>query len=98
MDDYIPNRPLMWWIDDLSHEHCGLVDHPVRGWDKMPWPDNEKCYIAIDKTEYDKRVDEIQSLQSQLKKAEKVLSWYADHNNYRDHDILGYPTGIVGDE
>lgn len=69
LESYSPSRPLMWWIDDLSHEHCGLIDHPVRGWDKMPWPDNEKCYIAIDKSEYDKRVVEIESLQSQLKEA-----------------------------
>lgn len=48
-----PNFPLTWWIDDLTHESCGLVDDPQRGLEKMPWPDCEKVYLAVDKEAYD---------------------------------------------
>lgn len=41
---------------------CGLVDHPQVGLDGMPWPDNEKVYIAIDKREYDRLAKEKEKL------------------------------------
>lgn len=46
--DWKPELPLRWWVDDLSHRICGLVDHPIVGLSDMPWPDNEKVYVAID--------------------------------------------------
>lgn len=48
-----PETPLTWWIDDLTHAHCGLVDCPERGLATLPWPDDEKVYLAIDKKVYD---------------------------------------------
>lgn len=48
--DYKPSYPLRWWVDDLSHRTCGLLDHPIYGIADMPWPDNEKVYIAIDES------------------------------------------------
>jgi hypothetical protein len=52
-EPFTPSLPLTWWIDDLTHKVCGLVDDPERGLFNMPWPDCEKIYVAIDKTAYD---------------------------------------------
>jgi hypothetical protein len=50
---FTPSLPLTWWIDDLTHEVCGLVDDPERGLSKMPWPDCDKVYLAVNKEAYD---------------------------------------------
>lgn len=50
---FTPSFPLTWWIDDLSHKACGLVEDPERGLSNMPWPDCDKVYLAVDKEAYD---------------------------------------------
>jgi len=46
--DHTYAYPLRWWVDDLNHRVCGIVDDPIIGLDTIPWPDSEKVYIAID--------------------------------------------------
>jgi len=53
IENFKPSKPLTWWIDDLSHRVCGLIDDPIYGLDKLQWPDYEKVYVAVDKREYD---------------------------------------------
>lgn len=53
---FTPSLPLTWWIDDLSHRVCALQDDPVHGLAKLPWPDCEKVYLAVDKDAYDRVV------------------------------------------
>ena len=48
MKGWKPERPLRFWIDDLTGRTCAVIDHPVYGLDKLPWPDNEKAIIVID--------------------------------------------------
>lgn len=50
------------------------------------------------KQENEQLKQELERVKCDLKEAIEVISWYSDHNNYRDHEILGYPTGIVGDD
>ena len=47
--DWKMEKPYEWWVDDLTHRVCAPLHHPIVGIKDMPWPDNEKVYIAIDK-------------------------------------------------
>lgn len=68
---FTPKQPLEWWIDDLSHRVCALIDHPELGLDTLPWPDSDKVYIAIDKTEYTKVLEEAKKL---LRESKSLIS------------------------
>ena len=85
-ENYIPKKPLIWWIDDLSHEHCGLIDDPVRGWDRLPWPDNEKCYLAVDKTEYDKVVEKLKTLEQENERLKNKLGMFGAYGTDECHE------------
>lgn len=65
-----PQEPFTWWIDDLSHSVCALMDDPERGFNKIQWPDDEYVYIAIDKSFHDKKVAE---LENRIKELETSL-------------------------
>ena len=81
---FIPSKPLTWWIDDLSHEVCGLIDDPRRGLKNMPWPDCEKVYLAVDKREYDK-------LKEALEIANEAIGFYTNvTNNPKQYMRQGY--------
>lgn len=54
IENFRVSAPLTWWINDLTHRTCGLVDHPTIGLRNIPWPDCDHVYIAIDKKHYDK--------------------------------------------
>jgi hypothetical protein len=60
---FIAKTPLTWWIDDVECRVCALVDHPTLGLDKLPWPDCDKVYLAVDKTAYDKIEQENKMMQ-----------------------------------
>lgn len=72
--DFNPSLPLTWWIDDISHSVCGLVECPERGLANMPWPDCDKVYLAVDKTAYDALLEENKTLKLQIKRQEDILS------------------------
>lgn len=73
IDNYKPALPLIWWIDDLSHRTCGLVDDPIHGLNKLPWPDCEKVYLAIDKREYDKMKKALEYAVTELECLNKLV-------------------------
>jgi hypothetical protein len=79
---FIPSRPLMWWIDDLTHEVCGLIDDPKRGLHNMPWPDNEKVYVAIDYTEYQKLEAKIKLQDQRIENLLKAVNFYGEAGNW----------------
>lgn len=56
---FTPSLPLTWWIDDLTHEVCGLVDDPDRGLSNMSWPDCDKVYLAVNKEAYDQAIKDL---------------------------------------
>lgn len=58
-----PKKPLIWWVDGLSHRVCGLVDGPELGFDKMPWPDCDTVYLAVDKRYVDSLVEVAKALE-----------------------------------
>ena len=85
---FIAKTPLTWWIDDVECRVCALVDHPTLGLDKLPWPDCDKVYLAVDKTAYDKIEQENKMMQ------ELISDWIsfeqesiAKHGEYSGENI-----------
>lgn len=86
---FTPKRPFTWWIDDLTHRHCGIMDDPNFGFDTLKWPDTDKVYIAIDKKFHDEKVAELETEIAVLEKlkeaAEKTeAAALAAEKSYRD--------------
>jgi hypothetical protein len=72
---FIAKTPLTWWIDDVECRVCALVDHPTLGLDKLPWPDCEKVYLAIDKTAYDELEQENKMMRECIDEIKPQLEW-----------------------
>jgi hypothetical protein len=80
------NRPFVWWIDDLEHRVCALIDDPDYGLDKVPWPDCEKVYLAIDKEFHDQEIKSkdqtIKQLEDALRDMGEALEFYGKWSSY----------------
>jgi hypothetical protein len=86
---FIAKEPLTWWIDDVECRVCALVDHPTLGLDKLPWPDCDKVYLAVDKTAYDKLEQENKMMRDEIKLYKECLD-VCDGHHWRVSECIRF--------